>query len=101
MERSLPVARGDPAPNTIRNVGGMDQHVAEEALSIDQDVACAPIHLLRPVVAAALPFSVVFTLWLSMMPALGVGSRPARPRTPSCKALLMRSQLLSRRYNQK
>jgi hypothetical protein len=38
---------------------------------IDNDVPLAPIYLLAAVVAARPPFSVVFTDWLSMIPALG------------------------------
>ena len=47
----------------------------------DQHMAFASAQLLAAVVAPTArwpPLSVVLTDWLSMMPALGVGSRPAR-----------------------
>jgi hypothetical protein len=40
-------------------------------------VPFAPRHLLASVIATRPPFSVVFTDWLSIMAALGVGSLPA------------------------
>jgi hypothetical protein len=55
----------------------------------------APVPLFAPVKAARVgwpPFSVVLTLWLSMLPALGVGARPARTRSRSRSAVWMRSQ---------
>jgi ABC-type oligopeptide transport system substrate-binding subunit len=43
----------------------------QETECVDDDVPLAPIYLLAAVVAAWPPFSVVFTDWLSMIPALG------------------------------
>jgi hypothetical protein len=50
---------------------------------IDNDVTFPSENLLAGVISAKPPFSVVFTLWLSMIPALGVDSRPASRRTSS------------------
>jgi hypothetical protein len=41
-------------------------------------VTLATVDLLAHVVSMGPPFSVVFTDWLSMIPALGSSSRPAR-----------------------
>ena len=45
--------------------------------------------LLAGVVAARPPFSVVLTVWLSIMVALGVGARPACSRTCSRRTSLL------------
>ena len=43
----------------------------EQPEDINHDVALAPWYALAAVIAAGPPLSVVFTVWLSMMPALG------------------------------
>jgi hypothetical protein len=43
------------------------------------------------------PLSVVFTLWLSMMPADGVGFRPTASRANSTSLRLMQCQVPSSR----
>ncbi|MFL5761092.1 MAG: hypothetical protein ACJ789_15335 [Thermomicrobiales bacterium] len=67
----------------------------QQALGSEHDVPLAAGQLLAPSVAARLPFSVVFALWLSMIAALGVGSRPACRRTCSRSAAVMCSQVPS------
>jgi hypothetical protein len=59
----------------------VDQHSQEQARGIDGDVALPALDLLGRVVAARPPFSVVLTLWVSMMAAVGLGSRPSRSRS--------------------
>jgi hypothetical protein len=59
----------------------VDGHTEQQARGIDRDVALAPLDLLGRVVAARPPFSVVFTLWVSTMVALGLGSLPSRSRS--------------------
>jgi len=73
----------------------------QQALGIDHDVPLASGQLLAPIVAARPPFSVVCTLWLSMIAARGVGSRPACRRTRSRSAALMCFQVPSSRHSRK
>ena len=54
----------------------MDDDAEQQARGVDRDVALAALDLLSRVVAARPPFSVVLTLWVSMIAALGLGSRP-------------------------
>ena len=58
------------------HTGFTDNHVQHQSLSIHQQMAFATFYTLVTVKAAMPPFSVVFTDWLSMIPALGVASRP-------------------------
>jgi len=55
----------------------------DQADGVDNDMSLAAVDFLARVVAADPPFSVVLTLWLSMIAALGVASRPAATRTSS------------------
>ena len=52
-----------------------------QARGVHRDMALAPLHLLGGVVAARAPFSVVFTDCVSMIAAVGLGSRPSRSRS--------------------
>ena len=62
----------------------MDDGVDQQALRIDQDVTLLALDLLPSVVAMRVdrdpPFSALLTLWLSMIAAVGLGSRPANSR---------------------
>ena len=53
---------------------------------------------LASVVAAGPPISVVFTVWLSMMAALGLLCRPALCRTLVRRAFWIASHVPSRRH---
>ena len=68
----------------ILNVGGGDDGVQEKALGIDQNVALLALDQLARIeamrIAAGPPFSALFTLWLSMMQAVGLASRSAFSR---------------------
>ena len=68
----------------VLNVGGGDDAVQEQALRIDQNMALLALDQLARIEAvridAAPPFSPLFTLWLSMMAALGEASRSASSR---------------------
>jgi hypothetical protein len=60
---------------------------------VNYDVALASFNQLPRIEPTGPPFSVVFTDWLSMMAALGVGSRPASIRVRSRSASWMRSSV--------
>ena len=62
---------------TVLNVSSMDHNSQQQTYGVDYDVSLASFNLLTRIVAAWPPFSVVLTDWLSMMPALGVSSRPS------------------------
>jgi hypothetical protein len=59
----------------------MDEDAKQEAGGVDGNVAFAPPHLLGRVVAPWPPFSVVLTLWVSMIAAVGLASRPSCSRS--------------------
>src|SRR3954463_7995022 len=62
----------------------MDDGLEQQALGVDQDMTLLAPDLLAAVIArrvnAAPPFSALLTLWLSMIAALGLASRPANSR---------------------
>jgi hypothetical protein len=62
-------------------LAAMHDHTEQQSLRVDPNVALAPLDLLGGVIAARPPFSVVFTLWLSMMAAVGLASRPSLSRS--------------------
>ncbi len=66
---------------SILNVGRMDNQRHDQANGIDDQMALAAKDFLARIVPAVPPLSAVFTDWLSMMPTLGVGLRPAFRRT--------------------
>jgi len=59
----------------------MHDNGQNEAHGIDHDMAFAAGDLLAGIISTEPPFSVVLTLWLSMMAALGVRFLPAFCRT--------------------
>ena len=65
----------------VLDVGGMDDNAEQQAGGVDPDMPFAALDLLRRIPAARPPFSVVFTLWLSMMAAVGLASRPSLSRS--------------------
>ena len=70
--------QGDAAV-AILNVGGGDNAVQEQALGIEENVALLALDQLARIKAGRIdarpPFSALFTLWLSMMQAVGLASR--------------------------
>jgi hypothetical protein len=68
----------------ILNIGRMNDGVEQEAYCVDQNVPLLALDFLAPIVArridAGPPFSALFTLWLSMMAAVGLTSRSACSR---------------------
>ena len=65
----------------VADVGGGHLDLADQAEGVDQQVALAAVDPLGAVVAMAPPRSVVLTLWLSRITALGVRARPWRIRS--------------------
>ena len=78
---------------TILNVCPVNHHRHEQSYSVNNDLALAPVDLLSCIIAPWPPLSVVFTDWLSMIPALGVDSRPSICLTFGHKASSIRSQV--------
>jgi hypothetical protein len=79
----------------------MHSHDEEQTKDLDDDVALAPAYTLASLRAPEPPFSVVFTVWLSMIPALGSRVRPAASRRPSRSVACLRSQTPARRQVRK
>ena len=86
---------------TVLDVCGVDHHCHQQTYGVNYDVALTPIDLLACIVATRPPFSVVFTDWLSMIAALGVGSRPSICLTLGRNASSIRSQVPSLRHSLK
>lgn len=77
--------RHDPdAAVAILDVAGVNEGVQQQALSVYKDMALLALDLLAGIVARWVdrrpPFSMLLTLWLSMMAAVGLASRPAFSR---------------------
>ena len=68
----------------ILNVSGMNDGMNQQALRIDENMPLLALDLLARIVAMRVdtrpPFSALFTLWLSMIAAVGEASRCARSR---------------------
>lgn len=68
----------------VLDVGGSDDAAQQQTLGIDEDVALLSLYQLARVEAMRInarpPFSALFTLWLSMMQAVGLASRSAFSR---------------------
>jgi hypothetical protein len=68
----------------VLGAGSVDDGLHQQALGVDQDMPLPTLDLLARVVArvvdAALPFPPPFTLWLWMITAVGLASRPACSR---------------------
>ena len=68
----------------ILNVGSGDDAVQQQALRIDQNMPLLALDQLARIEAVRIdarpPFSALFTLWLSMMQAVGLASRSAFSR---------------------
>jgi hypothetical protein len=67
----------------IPQTGGVDEDTHEETRRLTEEMALAPIELLRAVIPMRPPVSVVFTVWASMMAAAGWGWCPMRVQTSS------------------
>ena len=67
----------------VLNVGRVNDHTQQQTDRIDQNMPFPAFYLFARIVTTRPPFSVVFTDWLSIIAALGVGSRPACRRVCS------------------
>jgi hypothetical protein len=85
----------------ILDVGFMHEQMQDHPSGIDEQVPLAPFHAFATVKAARPPFWLVFTDWLSIIAALGVGSRPVLTRTRSRKAVCICCQVPSLRQVRK
>jgi hypothetical protein len=69
---------------SILNIAGGDGTVQQQTLRIDQNMPLLAIDQLARIEAVRInagpPFSALFTLWLSMMQAVGLASRSAFSR---------------------
>jgi len=81
-EAAAGVAQHGRRPVAILDIGRMDGDAQQQAERIDEDVALAAFDLLARVIPRRIerdpPFTAPLALWLSMMAALGLASRPAR-----------------------
>ena len=68
----------------ILDAGGMNRSAHQQSERIYENVALLALDLLARIVAVRIdarpPFSALFTLWLSMMAAVGLASRSSRSR---------------------
>ena len=86
QEGELPEQGGQQQYSAIAilHVGGGDQGVQQQSELVDQDVALLALDQLAGIEAMRIdrrpPFSALFTLWLSMMAAVGLASRSACSR---------------------
>jgi len=85
------------ADGTIVIVGFAHKGFEDQSFRIHNQMAFAPFDTLAAIIASYAPFSVVLTDWLSMLPALGVTSRPNWHRSCSRKASFIRAQVPSLR----
>ena len=88
-------------PITVLDPRRMHDDNQEQPEDIDDDVALAPADALAAVIAPGPPFSVVFTVWLSMIPALGFCVRPETSRRSPRGVSCIRSQTPARRQVRK
>ena len=85
-ERKLAEQRGEQqqAAIAILDVGRVDDGVQQQAQRINQNVPLLALEQLAGIEAVRInagpPFSALFTLWLSMIAAVGLASRSASSR---------------------
>ena len=94
-ESSYQFIDDQPRPISVLDIGRMHHHRQQQAHGIYDDVSLSTVDLLTSIIATRPPFSVVFTLWLSMIAALGVGFLPSASRTQGRSVSLTRSHVPS------
>jgi hypothetical protein len=81
QERIHPEQRGkkQDAAVAVLDIGGMNDRVQQQAQRIYENMALLALDLFARIIAMRIdtgpPFSALFTLWLSMMAAVGLASR--------------------------
>jgi hypothetical protein len=74
----------ESASIAILDIGRMNNGVEQQAYCVDKNVPLLALDLLARIVPVRInarpPFSALFTLWLSMMAAVGLAFRCARSR---------------------
>jgi hypothetical protein len=69
---------------TVLYIGGVDDRLHQKTLCVDDDMPFLSLDLLAGVISRRVdrgpPFSALFTLWLSMIAAVGLASWPACSR---------------------
>ena len=74
----------ESASIAILDIGRMNNGVEQQAYCVDKNVPLLALDLLARIVPVRInarpPFSALFTLWLSMMAAVGLAFRSARSR---------------------
>lgn len=83
------------SPIPVLDISRVGHDGQEQTHGVYHDVPLASRHLLASVITARPPFSVVFTDWLSIMAALGVGSLPSACRTMGRRVSWIRSHVPS------
>jgi hypothetical protein len=83
-EPARPAVEDQTGAVAVLQVGRMNGDGKDQAEGIDEEMTLLAFDLLARVIARRVnvrpPFSALFTLWLSITPALGLASRPSRPR---------------------
>ena len=100
-EPSLQFANNQLCTISVLDVSGVDHDCQQQSYSVHDDMPLAARHLLTGIITTRPPFSVVFTLWLSMIAALGLVCRPSAVRTLSRRASWTLSQVPSFRQVRK
>jgi len=89
-QRARPLVENKPCAVAILNARRMDGDAQQKAKRVDEDVPLAARDFLRAIIALRIerrpPFGVPFTLWLSIMAAVGLASLPSCSRTATYNA---------------
>jgi hypothetical protein len=84
-EQSAQTCENQKGAIAILDIRGMNNRVQRETLGVDDDVTFASLDILARVLPHRIdrgpPFSADLTDWLSIIPALGLDSRPMRSRS--------------------
>ena len=100
-ERSQQLLQDQLGAVSILDTGAVHDHSQQQSQRIYRNMAFAPFDLLARIVAIVPPFCVVFTDWVSMIAAEGVGSWPLCTLTFSRKTSWTRSIVPFSRQRQK
>jgi hypothetical protein len=82
----------------VLHTGRGDDYAEKQPERIDEEMTRAPFDLLASIVATDPPFSVVFTDWLAMIPALGWRCLPEATRTSPRSRACISAHVPSKRH---